>query len=115
VVEDHRAAAETLRDLLELAGCAVELAHTGPEGIEAARRIGPDVILCDIGLPDMDGYEIAAALRQDPATAGARLIAISGYGREEDRRRSREAGFDHYLVKPVALETLYSLLLPGDT
>jgi two-component system CheB/CheR fusion protein len=112
VVEDNRDAAETMRDLLELAGHVVELAHTGPEGIDAARRSNPDVVLCDIGLPGMDGHAVAVALRQDPLTARARLIAISGYGQETDRQRSREAGFDHHLVKPIAPQRLYDLLAP---
>jgi CheY-like chemotaxis protein len=64
------------------------------------------VVLCDLGLPEMDGYQVAAALRQEPATAGARLIAISGYGRQEDQRQCEEAGFDLHLVKPVDFPTL---------
>jgi CheY-like chemotaxis protein len=68
------------------------------------------VVLCDLGLPGVDGYAVAAALRQDPATASVRLIAVSGYGREEDRRRCREAGFDHHLTKPVEPGELERLL-----
>jgi len=69
------------------------------------------VVLCDIGLPGFDGYAVARALRQDPATAAARLIALTGYGHEEDRRRSQEAGFEQYLIKPINLAALEELLV----
>ncbi|HYU32991.1 MAG TPA: MEDS domain-containing protein, partial [Thermoanaerobaculia bacterium] len=101
VVEDNPDAAAMMRDFLELAGHEVELAATGSAGVEAARQFHPEVVLCDLGLPGMNGYEVAAQLRRDPATAAAKLIAVTGYGREEDRRRSREAGFDLHLTKPV--------------
>ena len=110
VVEDNRDAAETLRDVLELSGHEVMLAFSGPEGVAAARRVPPEVVLCDIGLPGFDGYAVAQALRQDPVTAAARLIALTGYGHEEDRCRSQEAGFERYLVKPVNLAALEGLL-----
>ena len=101
VIEDHRDSAETLRRLLSLQGYDVAVAHSGPEGIAEAGRRRPDVILCDIGLPGMDGYAVAAALRAAPGAATARLIALSGYGREEDVRRARESGFDDHVVKPA--------------
>ncbi|MDB5308238.1 MAG: domain S-box-containing protein [Gemmataceae bacterium] len=104
VVEDNRDGAESLRAILELAGHEATVAYDGVAGLEAARQVRPDVVLCDIGLPGLDGYRVAQALRADRATAGARLVSVSGYGQEEDRRRSREAGFDHHLVKPVAPE-----------
>jgi signal transduction histidine kinase len=110
VVEDNRDAAETLRDLLELSGCSVEVAYSGQTGVAAARRFQPEVVLCDLGLPGMDGYQVAAALRQDPILTNTRLIAISGYGQEEDQRRSREAGFDLHLTKPVDPTELWRLL-----
>jgi signal transduction histidine kinase len=110
VVEDNRDAAETLRDILELLGHEVALAYTGPQGLQAARKFRPEVILCDIGLPGMDGYQVASEFRQDPDTASARLIAITGYGGAEDRRRSREVGYHHHLVKPVDPEELGRLL-----
>jgi CheY-like chemotaxis protein len=71
----------------------------------------PDVVLCDIGLPGLDGYGVASALRRGPETAAVRLIAVTGYGDEEDRRRSREAGFDVHLVKPVDPERLLGHLV----
>jgi CheY-like chemotaxis protein len=111
IVEDSRDAADSLRMLLELLGHQVEVAYSGPEGVRRARQWRPDVVLCDIGLPGLDGYEVAGELRHDPATAKARLIAITGYGQEEDRRRAREAGFDHHLTKPVDPVALQPLLV----
>ncbi|HEV8334923.1 MAG TPA: ATP-binding protein [Candidatus Polarisedimenticolia bacterium] len=110
VVEDNRDAAETLRLLLVACGYEVFVAYTGPDGVEAAGSTSPDIVLCDIGLPGMDGFGVAAALRQSPTTAHARLIAVTGYGQEEDRRRALEAGFDVHLVKPVDPEKLLSHL-----
>jgi PAS domain S-box-containing protein len=110
LIEDHRDAVTTLRDLLELSGHEVETAYNGPDGLAIAAGFRPDVVLCDLGLPGMDGFEVANALRRDPATSSARLIAITGYGQEEDQRRSREAGFDEHLVKPVDFKELTRLL-----
>jgi signal transduction histidine kinase len=101
VVEDNPDAASSLREFLELSGHEVELALSGTAGVEAARLFHPEVVLCDLGLPGMDGFEVAAELRRDPTTASAQLIAVTGYGREEDRRRSKAAGFDLHLTKPV--------------
>jgi signal transduction histidine kinase/CheY-like chemotaxis protein len=110
VVEDNPDAAETMRDFLVLSGHEVELAHSGTEGVAAARQFHPEVVLCDLGLPEMDGFAVATALRRDPATRGVRLIAVTGYGRDEDRRRSKEAGFDLHLTKPVDPAQLARLL-----
>jgi PAS domain S-box-containing protein len=110
IIEDNTDAAETLRDLLELFGHRVEVAYSGPAGVEMARLARPDVVLCDLGLPGMDGYAVAAALRQDPATTSSRLIAVTGYGQAEDLRRSAEAGFDAHLTKPVEAELLQQVL-----
>jgi PAS domain S-box-containing protein len=101
VVEDNRDAADSLCLLLRLSGYEVSVAYSGPEGLRAAGEERPDVVICDIGLPGMDGYRVAAALRGNPETASARLIALTGYGQEEDRRRAREAGFDVHLTKPA--------------
>ena len=106
VVEDNIDAADTLRDLLELFGHQVEVAYTGSQGLEAAQQFRPEVVLCDIGLPGMDGYTVARRLRQDPNTADSRLIALTGYGRDTDRQLAQEAGFDLHLVKPVAPDEL---------
>jgi two-component system CheB/CheR fusion protein len=101
VVEDNPDAAASLRDFLELSGHEVELACCGADGVAAARQFHPEIVLCDLGLPGMDGFAVAAELRRDPTTASAELIAVTGYGREEDRRRSKAAGFDLHLTKPV--------------
>ncbi len=110
VIEDNVDAAETLHDLLELFGYRVAVAHSGPAGIETARTFRPRVVLCDIGLPGMDGYAVARQLREEPAVAGARLIALTGYGRPEDRRAVQDAGFDTHLVKPLKPDELSRVL-----
>ena len=110
VVDDNRDAAESMAILMELWGHQVKRAFDGPRAIEASLDYWPQVIFLDIGLPGMDGYEVAGRLRERPETARAVLVAVTGYGQEEDRRRSRRAGFDHHLVKPVAPETLRLLL-----
>ena len=111
VVEDNRDAADSLRMVLELYGHEVAVAYTGADGVKAAKSWRPDVVLCDIGLPGLDGYAVASQLRHDPATAKARLIALTGYGRDEDRHRSLQAGFDHHLTKPVDPAALQPLLV----
>jgi CheY-like chemotaxis protein len=105
VVDDNRDAAESLAVMLRLMGHGVETAHSGPAALALAPALAPDVVLLDIGLPGMDGYEVARRLRAagEPQPV---LIAVTGYGQEEDRRRSREAGCDHHLVKPVDHEDL---------
>ncbi|MDC0678743.1 hybrid sensor histidine kinase/response regulator [Sorangium atrum] len=101
VVEDNRDMADILKQLLALLGYQAEVAYTGPAGLAMGRTLAPDVVLCDLGLPGMDGYALARALRADPATARAYLIAQTGYGHAEDRRRAREAGFDLHMTKPI--------------
>jgi two-component system CheB/CheR fusion protein len=112
VIEDNADAAESMGLLLEMSGHEVEIAHDGRQGLEAAKRFLPDVVLCDIGLPGgLDGYEVARRMREDPALGRTKLIALTGYGQEEDQRRAREAGFDVHLTKPadpVALGRLLS-------
>ncbi len=110
VVDDNVDTARGLAKLLKLGGHRVEVAHTGPEAIEAARAFRPEVVLLDIGLPVMDGYQVASTLRNEESCKDAAIVAVSGYGREEDRKRSREAGFDHHLVKPVDLDELLALV-----
>lgn len=110
VVEDNRDSAESLRKLLELCGYTVTVAYSSAQGLEAAKRTRPDVVLCDIGLPDSDGYALAEALKKDPGTARARLIAVTAYRSGEHRERSREAGFQLHLVKPVSPEELLERL-----
>jgi two-component system CheB/CheR fusion protein len=110
VVDDNRETAETLALLLQTAGHGVDLAHDGLTALALASTRQPEVVLLDIGLPQMDGYEVARRLRRLPGLRKALLIALTGYGREEDRRRSREAGFDHHVVKPVDSDTLQALI-----
>jgi CheY-like chemotaxis protein len=111
VIEDNVDAAESLAELLRLEGHEVEVAPDGRSGLARARALAPEVVLCDIGLPDLSGYEVARALRAEPATRGARLVAVSGYAQREDRDRALAAGFDAHVAKPVPLETLAGLLL----
>lgn len=110
VVEDNRDAAESLRMVLELSDHRVDVAFTGSTGLDVARRELPDVMICDLGLPGMDGFSVARAVRSDPRLSETRMIAVTGYGSEEDRRRSREAGFDEHLTKPVDPLRLLQLL-----
>ena len=91
-------------------GHRVEVAHSGPEGVEKARGLGPDLIFCDIGLPGMDGFAVARTLRDDPRLRATRLVALSGYAAPEDVARAREAGFDAHFAKPLSLETLEAIL-----
>jgi signal transduction histidine kinase/CheY-like chemotaxis protein len=102
LVEDHADVAATYSSLLAGLGHDVEVARSGRAALSAARRAPPDVVLCDIGLPDVDGYEVARRLRGDQRTAHLRLVAVSGYGRAADRTESSRAGFDAHLVKPVS-------------
>lgn len=101
VIEDNLDSAHSLRRLLEICGYQVTVTYTGSEGIRAVIDTRPDVLLCDIGLPDMDGFALARALQEDPRTSQVRMIAVTGYGSDEDRRRSSEVGFQLHLVKPV--------------
>ncbi len=106
VVEDNRDAAESLRMLLEFSGYEVTVARSGREALKAASDIRPQIVLCDIGLPEMDGFAVARMLRENRDTARSRLIAVTGYGAEDDRQKSLAAGFDAHLVKPVDPENL---------
>jgi PAS domain S-box-containing protein len=110
IIDDNRDLADGLARILRFHGHQVATVHDGPEGIEAARTIRPGVILLDIGLPTLDGYQVARILRAEGCLSDAVIIAISGYGQEEDVRRSREAGMNHHLVKPIDLNALSSLL-----
>jgi signal transduction histidine kinase/DNA-binding response OmpR family regulator len=110
LIDDNADLTSTMSALLKLAGHEVAVCGDGPSGIEAAHECQPEVILIDIGLPGMNGYEVAGRLRQLPQFDRTLLVAVTGYGQADDRRRSREAGFDHHLVKPVFFETLQELL-----
>jgi PAS domain S-box-containing protein len=110
VIEDNRDGAESLRMLLSLLGHEVRVAFSGPEGVHAATGWRPEVVISDIGLPGFDGYEVARRLRRTPGLEGALLIALTGYGSEEDLGLSRAAGFDHHLVKPAEPDVLQQVL-----
>ena len=111
IVEDKQDTAESLARFLELVGHQVRIAFSGPEGLRQAQEWVPDWLLCDIGLPGLCGWEVARALRHEAATAGIRLIAITGYGSDADKLRSQEAGFERHLVKPVDPTELLELLV----
>lgn len=110
VVDDNRDAAESLAMLLGAWNHEVRTVHSGPEALDLSASFRPDVILLDIGLPGMDGYEVARRLRQRPNAKMTLLVALTGYGRAEDRRQSHEAGFDEHLVKPVSVDALEKIL-----
>ena len=110
VVDDNADAAHTLAVMLQFGRHEVEIAHDGPAALEKVGGFQPDLVLLDIGLPGMNGYEVARQLRAMPDLEQTLLVAMTGYGQEEDRRRSVEAGFDRHLVKPVALATLQEVL-----
>jgi PAS domain S-box-containing protein len=110
VVEDNQDTAESLAAMIEVWGHEVRVAFDGPTALDLSEHWTPDVIISDLGLPGVDGYELACRLRSRPRLGGAVLIALSGYGREEDKRRALDAGFDHHLTKPPDLNALANLL-----
>ena len=110
VVDDNVDTANGMARLLKLSGHDVRVAHNGEDALIAAREHRPEVMLLDIGLPGMDGYELASTLRREECGKDAVLIAVSGYGEEQARDRSKEAGFDHHLVKPVNFDTVLALI-----
>jgi CheY-like chemotaxis protein len=111
VVDDNVDAAESLALVLRMEGHEVRVAHDGPAALAAVEAEPPDLVFLDIGMPVMNGYDVAQRLRQRPGLENLVLVAMTGWGQEEDRRRSQEAGFDHHLVKPVEPETLHKLLV----
>jgi CheY-like chemotaxis protein len=110
VVDDNEDLAHGLARLLEIHGHHVRIAYDGPAGVKIAKEWRPEFVLLDIGLPGMDGYQVVALLRHDQNTKDAVIVAISGYGQEEDRNRSKQAGFDHHLVKPISSDDLIKVL-----
>jgi CheY-like chemotaxis protein len=110
IVDDNEDAAELLALLLRDQGYETMVAYDGPAALEAVHGFLPEVVILDIGLPVMDGYELASRLRQREGGSAMKLIAITGYGQAADRERSRAAGFDAHLVKPVDLDVLADLL-----
>jgi CheY-like chemotaxis protein len=110
IVDDNADARDMMRTFLELAGHEVHDAVSGPDAVEKARRVLPDLALVDLGLPGFDGLEVAARLRADEATKGILLVAITGYGQPEDRRRTAEAGFEGHIVKPVTSDQMSDVI-----
>jgi CheY-like chemotaxis protein/nitrogen-specific signal transduction histidine kinase len=110
VVDDNQDSAESLAALLEVLGHEVHAAHDGRQALELAGRLAPDLVLLDIGMPEMSGHEVARRLRADTGLRNTVLIALTGYGTDEDRRASREAGFDGHLVKPIDFDALERIL-----
>ena len=106
VVDDNRDAADSLAMLLQISGHQVTAVYSAPDALKRASELKPMVILMDIGLPEIDGCEVARRMRAMPELQGVRLVALTGHGRDEDRERTRNAGFDHHLVKPVDLDEL---------
>jgi CheY-like chemotaxis protein len=112
VVDDNEDAVMSLGVLLRMSGNEVETAKDGVEAVERAAAFQPDVILLDIGLPRMNGYDACRAIRQQPQGGDILIVALTGWGQDEDRHKSGEAGFNNHLVKPVDLAALMALLAP---
>jgi two-component system, sensor histidine kinase len=115
IIEDNDDTREVMKYMLEAEGALVVTAATGQDGVASAKQHRPHVVLCDIGLPDIDGLEVARRLRRHPALSDTRLIALTGYGQPEDVRSAMEAGFAAHLTKPINLDQLLELLsAPAD-
>ena len=110
VVDDNRDAADSLAAMLDMMGAHTRVVYGGPDALTAIEAEVPALVLLDIGMPGMDGYEVARRIRANPANQRISLIALTGWGQDEDRRRSVAAGFDHHLVKPADIEQLRQLL-----
>jgi DNA-binding response OmpR family regulator len=110
VVDDNRDSADSLAMMLRIMGNEIRTAYDGEEAVAAAGEFRPDVVLLDIGLPKLNGYEACRHIREQPWSKSVVLIAMTGWGQEEDRRRSQEAGFDKHMVKPVDPQALMNLL-----
>jgi CheY-like chemotaxis protein len=113
LVDDNRDICKLMSMLLEMNGHEVRIAHSGDAAIASVREFTPDAVLLDLGLPDMTGLEVAAQFREMPELSGAVLIALSGRGEAEDRRRTKAAGFHHFVLKPAAPEELERLIADG--
>ena len=110
VVDDSKDGADSLSVVLQMMGAESRAVYDGPSALASIRTFAPTTVLLDIGMPDMDGYEVARQIRADPGLASVRLIALTGWGAEGDRRRTRESGFDEHWVKPVEPERLMALV-----
>ncbi len=110
VVDDNRDAADSLSMLLDILGADVRVANSGVEALKVFVEHTPEVVLLDIGMPGMDGYEVARSIRSRFPDSHTRIVALTGWGQEEDRRRAQDAGFDHHLTKPVDMDALQAVL-----
>ncbi len=110
VVDDNRDAADSLSMVLDILGADVRVAHNGEEALTVFAEHTPEVVLLDIGMPGMNGYEVARNIRSRFPDYNTWIVALTGWGQEEDRRRAQDAGFDHHLTKPVDLDALQELL-----
>jgi CheY-like chemotaxis protein len=110
VVDDNVDGAESLAKVLQICGHQARTAHSGPEALDAARPFQPEVVLLDIGLPGRSGYEVAKRLRAEPSLSGAVLVALTGWGNDDIKRQSKEAGFDFHLTKPVEFTAIERIL-----
>jgi CheY-like chemotaxis protein len=110
VVDDNVGAADSIALLLKMRGHEVRVTYDGPTALLIAQAFHPQVVLLDLGMPGMDGYEVARRLREQPGLQPAMLVALTGWGQDEDKRRSKEAGFDHHLVKPTEPDVVQKLL-----
>jgi CheY-like chemotaxis protein len=110
VIEDNADIADTLALWLEDSGHQAWIGRSGPEGVDLVAKHRPDLVLCDLGLPEMDGLEVCRRVRSQTVGRRPMMVALTGWGREDDRRRTKEAGFDEHLVKPVVVEQLRGVL-----
>jgi CheY-like chemotaxis protein len=110
LIADNDDVADTLAELLGQLGHDVHVARNGTEGVALVEARAPRVVLCDLGLPGVDGFEVCRSVRLLALTDQPVMVALTGWGREDDRRRTREAGFDHHLVKPIGTEALNDVL-----
>lgn len=109
VVDDNRDAADCLQALFEMENCEVSTAYDGSDAVRAVERDLPDMVVMDLGMPGMDGYEAARRIRELPGAGSILLIALTGWGQGEARQRTAEAGFDHHLIKPVSFDVITDL------
>ena len=110
VNDDDRDVADSLAMLLDLLGCNVKTAYTGAVGASLVAEFQPTIVFLDLGMPDMNGYETARRIRSEPAGQQAQLIALTGWGQDVDKKRTREAGFDRHLVKPADIDILEEII-----
>ncbi len=110
VAEDNSDSADTLADLLRTLGADVDIARDGQSAVEMAEQLHPDVVFMDIGMPNLNGYDAARHIRQSSWGSHTLLVALTGWGQEQDRERAREAGFDHHLIKPAKVADLRRML-----